>query len=138
MHIAIDARRIADFGVGTYIRNLVRMLARQDRTNRYLLVEGPDPAPDRPEALPENFARVIFRPSDQSLRNHLQFQFLLYGIALVLMMLYRPEGLFPSQTRRRELHEAMDTPDDPEVLGALGEVPGAEEQFGESSGEGVR
>lgn len=70
--------------------------------------------------------------------NFLQFQFLLYGIALVLMMLKRPEGLFPSQTRRRELHEESDEPHDPDVLGAMGEVPGAEEQFGESSGEGVR
>ena len=34
----------------------------------------------------------------------LQYQFLLYGIALVAMMLLRPEGLFPSQRRRRELH----------------------------------
>ncbi len=32
------------------------------------------------------------------------YQFLLYGIALVLMMLWRPEGLFPSHRRRRELH----------------------------------
>jgi ABC-type branched-subunit amino acid transport system permease subunit len=34
------------------------------------------------------------------------YQFLLYGVALVLMMLLRPEGLFPSQRRRRELHVA--------------------------------
>jgi branched-chain amino acid transport system permease protein len=32
-----------------------------------------------------------------------QYQFLLYGLALVGMMLLRPEGLFPSQRRRREL-----------------------------------
>ena len=35
----------------------------------------------------------------------LQYQYLLYGIALVAMMLLRPEGLFPSTRRRRELHE---------------------------------
>jgi ABC-type branched-subunit amino acid transport system permease subunit len=35
-----------------------------------------------------------------------EFQFLLYGVALVLMMLLRPEGLFPSQRRRQELHIA--------------------------------
>ncbi len=35
-----------------------------------------------------------------------QYQFLLYGLALVLMMLIRPEGLFPSGRRRQELHEA--------------------------------
>jgi ABC-type branched-subunit amino acid transport system permease subunit len=33
-----------------------------------------------------------------------QYQFLLYGLALVGMMLLRPEGLFPSNRRRRELH----------------------------------
>ena len=33
-----------------------------------------------------------------------QYQFLLYGVALVGMMLIRPEGLFPSSRRRRELH----------------------------------
>ncbi len=38
----------------------------------------------------------------------LQYQFLLYGIALVGMMLLRPEGLFPSQRRKRELHTEED------------------------------
>jgi ABC-type branched-subunit amino acid transport system permease subunit len=36
--------------------------------------------------------------------NFVQYQFLLYGLALVIMMLFRPEGLFPSQRRKRELH----------------------------------
>jgi len=36
-----------------------------------------------------------------------QYQFLLYGLALVVMMLVRPEGLFPSNRRRRELHEEV-------------------------------
>ena len=38
----------------------------------------------------------------------IQYQFLLYGIALVVMMLVRPEGLFPSRRRRRELHTEED------------------------------
>lgn len=38
--------------------------------------------------------------------NFLKFQFLLYGLALVAMMLLRPEGLFPSRRRRIELHES--------------------------------
>ncbi len=37
--------------------------------------------------------------------NFLNYQYLLYGLALVIMMLVRPEGLFPSRRRRRELHE---------------------------------
>ena len=61
------------------------------------------------------------------------YQFLLFGFALVMMMLFRPEGLFPSQRRRRELHIADDLAgpmeDDPGVVGALGEAPGADELF---------
>ena len=40
--------------------------------------------------------------------NFLKFQFLLYGLALVAMMLLRPEGLFPSRRRQTELHEAAE------------------------------
>ncbi len=73
--------------------------------------------------------------------NFLDYQFLLYGVALVLMMLFRPEGLFPSQRRRRELHIAEEMGDglgdEPGVLGAMGETPGAEELFEESAGEGA-
>jgi branched-chain amino acid transport system permease protein len=38
--------------------------------------------------------------------NFVQYQFLLYGLALVAMMLVRPEGLFPERRRARELHAA--------------------------------
>jgi branched-chain amino acid transport system permease protein len=44
----------------------------------------------------------------------IQLQFLLYGIALVGMMLVRPEGLFPNSRRKRELHEAVDEPGEDE------------------------
>jgi len=40
--------------------------------------------------------------------NFLNYQYLLYGLALVAMMLLRPEGLFPSRRRRRELRETTD------------------------------
>lgn len=33
-----------------------------------------------------------------------QYRFMLYGMILVLVMLFRPEGLIPSATRRAELH----------------------------------
>jgi len=57
MNIAIDVRRIEDFGVGTYIRNLVRTLATSDTVNRYLLLGEPEKV-SRVAALPENF-RVV-------------------------------------------------------------------------------
>ncbi|HET7026884.1 MAG TPA: branched-chain amino acid ABC transporter permease [Candidatus Limnocylindrales bacterium] len=44
-------------------------------------------------------------PVDLGSINFLNYQYLLYGLALVLMMLVRPEGLFPSRRRRRELRE---------------------------------
>src|SRR5262249_22079242 len=42
MKIAIDVRRIEDFGVGTYIRNLVLTLAASDPVNRYVLLASPE------------------------------------------------------------------------------------------------
>jgi ABC-type branched-subunit amino acid transport system permease subunit len=45
---------------------------------------------------------------DFSTINFLNYQYLLYGLALVAMMLLRPEGLFPSRRRRAELHDIDD------------------------------
>jgi ABC-type branched-subunit amino acid transport system permease subunit len=42
-------------------------------------------------------------------------QFLLYGIALVGMMLLRPEGLFPNSRRKRELHAEVTEPGEDEM-----------------------
>ncbi len=39
------------------------------------------------------------------LREFSEFRLLLYGALLIVMMLVRPEGLWPSAVRRRELHE---------------------------------
>ena len=38
MRVAIDARKLHDFGIGTYTRNLLRHLARIDRDNEYILL----------------------------------------------------------------------------------------------------
>jgi len=42
------------------------------------------------------------------LREFADYRLLVYGAALVAMMLLRPEGLWPEAVRRRELHEAED------------------------------
>ena len=74
--------------------------------------------------------------------NFTDYQYLLFGIALVIMMLRRPEGLFPSQARRAELKsealaaiEAADTVEAAEAIGALGPTPGADELTGTSEGD---
>jgi branched-chain amino acid transport system permease protein len=50
------------------------------------------------------------------LREFGEFRFLFYGAALIIMMRIKPEGLWPSATRRRELRAAADdggAPDKP-------------------------
>jgi branched-chain amino acid transport system permease protein len=42
------------------------------------------------------------------LREFGEFRFLFYGVTLILMMRLRPEGLWPSAVRRRELHAAAE------------------------------
>lgn len=42
------------------------------------------------------------------------FRYLFFGLALVAMMLIRPEGLWPSAARRRELHEEAEAEPPPE------------------------
>ena len=52
------------------------------------------------------------------LREFVEFRLLIYGILLIVMMLVRPEGLWPSAVRRRELHAAET--DEPGVAAAEG------------------
>jgi glycosyltransferase involved in cell wall biosynthesis len=38
VRIAIDARKLRDYGIGTYVRNLLRQLARQEDANHYVVL----------------------------------------------------------------------------------------------------
>ena len=73
---------------------------------------------------------------DFSTFNFINYQFLLYGLALVLMMLFRPEGLFPEPAAAlsctRTVAEAPSWPrrglgsrDGPDDAGATADVPAA-------------
>ena len=42
MRIGIDARKLHDFGIGTYIRNLLRQLARLDHDTEFVLLSRPE------------------------------------------------------------------------------------------------
>ena len=57
VRIGIDVRKIRDFGVGTYVRNLVRYLARLDHENEYVLFCRPEDC-SLSEPLGENFRAV--------------------------------------------------------------------------------
>jgi glycosyltransferase involved in cell wall biosynthesis len=79
LHIVIDARRIRDFGIGTYIRSLVHALGQLDRDNRYTLVSGP--ADVRTLAgLPENFNTAVYTRTDHDAVDHIAFPLFLRSL----------------------------------------------------------
>src|ERR1035438_9451166 len=80
LHIAIDARRIRDFGIGTYIRSLVHALGAIDTTNRYTLVSGPGDVRTL-AGLPENFHTAIYKQDDHAFAGHLLFPLFLRGLS---------------------------------------------------------
>jgi glycosyltransferase involved in cell wall biosynthesis len=72
LRIVIDCRHAKDFGIGTYIRNLVHALAQIDRDNRYVLVTGKDALPDF-AGLPPNFEVAVYSRRDTDPLDHLAF-----------------------------------------------------------------
>ncbi|MBL8142849.1 MAG: hypothetical protein JNM38_17140, partial [Acidobacteria bacterium] len=42
VRIALDVRKLHDYGIGTYVRNLLRQLARIDQGSEYVLLCRPD------------------------------------------------------------------------------------------------
>jgi glycosyltransferase involved in cell wall biosynthesis len=57
VRVGIDVRKLHDFGIGTYIRNLLRQLARFDRETEYVLLARPGDR-DALSELGENFRSV--------------------------------------------------------------------------------
>ncbi|MGA9981153.1 MAG: glycosyltransferase family 1 protein [Candidatus Sulfotelmatobacter sp.] len=76
MKIAIDIRRMTEFGVGTYIRNVVRTLGRLDRENKYLLI-GPSAKVEEIGPLPPNFHAVPLLGPERSLKGYWEFRTIL-------------------------------------------------------------
>jgi glycosyltransferase involved in cell wall biosynthesis len=58
VRIGIDARKLHDFGIGTYIRNLLLQLARIDQATEYVLLCREDDA-DVARRLGQNFRAVV-------------------------------------------------------------------------------
>ena len=71
MRVAIDIRRISEFGVGTYTRNAIRSLTRIDRDNEYFLIGIPGRLGGI-EPLPPNFVTVPAQPNDFSMGSYLE------------------------------------------------------------------
>src|SRR6202521_2614766 len=73
MKIAIDIRRMTEFGVGTYIRNVVRTLGKLDRENKYLLIGSPAKVKEI-GSLPANFHTVPLMKPERSVQGYRQFR----------------------------------------------------------------
>jgi glycosyltransferase involved in cell wall biosynthesis len=65
MRIAIDARKLHDFGIGTYLRNLVAQLRRQDGEDAYSLICRPGDA-EFVRSLGPQFTPVVERAGNYS------------------------------------------------------------------------
>ena len=72
LHIVIDARRVRDFGIGTYIRNIARSLSQLDAENQYTLVAHPNDAGEL-AGLGPNFRIAPFGLGDRGLKHNVSF-----------------------------------------------------------------
>jgi glycosyltransferase involved in cell wall biosynthesis len=86
LRIVLDVRRIRDFGIGTYIRNLVQGLASLDHENRYVLVTL-DPHEPELRGLPPNFELAVYPRPDTDWVNQFSFYFFLREIGADLVHL---------------------------------------------------
>jgi glycosyltransferase involved in cell wall biosynthesis len=71
--VAIDIRRMTEFGIGTYIRNVVRTLARLDRDSQYFLIGSPAKVAEC-GSLPPNFQSVELMGRDDRIKGNLEFR----------------------------------------------------------------
>jgi glycosyltransferase involved in cell wall biosynthesis len=71
--VAIDIRRMTEFGIGTYIRNVVRTLACLDHDSHYFLIGSPAKVAEC-GPLPPNFETVPLNGHDGTLKGNLEFR----------------------------------------------------------------
>jgi len=77
VRIAIDARKLHDYGIGTYVRNLLRQLARIDTSSEYILICRPHDVGLAAQLGP-NFRGVASEAGLYSLREQLAIPALLH------------------------------------------------------------
>ena len=98
MRVAIDARKLHDFGIGTYTRNLLRYLARLDRDSEYvLLCHEPDLGIGA--QLGPNFRTVLESSANYSLREQVHVPWVLRRERPDVF--HAPHYVLPAATRCR-------------------------------------
>jgi glycosyltransferase involved in cell wall biosynthesis len=73
VRIAIDIRRMTEFGVGTYIRNLARTLGRLDPETEYFLIGAPRKVAEI-DPLPQNFQTIPAVAPEKSVQGYREFR----------------------------------------------------------------
>jgi glycosyltransferase involved in cell wall biosynthesis len=81
--IAIDARKLSDFGIGTYIRNLTTALGELDQEDQFILFAGQQ-ASEQLGDLPENFRVAIERSPSYSIRELMALSWRLFRLEIDL------------------------------------------------------
>ena len=87
---------MTEFGIGTYIRNVVRTLARLDSDSTYFLIGSPDRVAEC-GALPANFHAVTLDGGDDTLKGNLAFRAIVRRLACDVVhiphLFWIPRGL---------------------------------------------
>jgi glycosyltransferase involved in cell wall biosynthesis len=100
VRIGIDARKLHDFGIGTYIRNLLRQLARLDQHTEFVVLCRPE---DREAlaALGENFRPVPETAGNYSIAEQVRVPYALKREGVTLF--HAPHYVLPPLVRCRSV-----------------------------------
>jgi len=98
MRVAFDIRRAGDFGIGTYIRNIINQLARTDSETEYLLI-GQQRHLQQLDPLPENFMLLDYAYEPGSFHTHMHLPFLLrkHGVDILHMPWFYAPAVVPTR-----------------------------------------
>jgi glycosyltransferase involved in cell wall biosynthesis len=102
MRIALDARKLRDFGIGTYIRNILAELTRLDTTTDYIVLCRPDDVDAaRQLKLGPNFRMVAEAAPPYSIREQIRIPMDLVRERVDLV--HEPHYVLPPATRCRSV-----------------------------------
>jgi len=82
--VAIDIRRMTEFGVGTYTRNVIRALGRLDQSNEYFLIGSPQKVAEI-NPLPANFQTIPLLDDGTTTKGYLECRAILKRLNCDLM-----------------------------------------------------
>ena len=100
VRIGIDARKLHDFGIGTYIRNLLRQLARLDRDTEFVVLARPADC-NAVGSLGENFRAVPETAANYSVAEQIRIPLALWREGVTLF--HAPHYVLPPLVRCRSV-----------------------------------